>query len=139
MKPGDEFARFVAELFASLGSISTRRMFGGHGIYCDGLMFALIADEVLYLKADEVSQPHYQAAHCTPFVYPMRGKPVAMSYWRIPDEALESPALAAPWGRRALESALRRANLAARQPARHASPKPAAKRSKRRPSGKRAS
>jgi len=69
-------------LFASLGSVSTWRKFGGHGIYCDGIMFALISGEVLYLKADEVSQPHYQAAHCTPFVYPMRGKPVAMTYWR---------------------------------------------------------
>lgn len=117
-------------MLASLGSVSTWRKFGGHGIYCDGIMFALISGEVLYLKADEVSQPHYQAAHCTPFVYPMRGKPVAMSYWRIPEETLESPALATPWGRRALESTLR--------PIRRAQAKPAPKESKRKRPGKRA-
>lgn len=110
MKPGDEFAQFVTELFSNLGRVSTRRMFGGRGVYCDGLMFALIHDEVVYLKADEVSRPRYEAAGCTPLVVPMRGKLVAMSYWRAPDDAMESPALAAPWARLAFESALRRAN-----------------------------
>jgi DNA transformation protein and related proteins len=67
------------ELLAPLGTVRARRMFGGHGLYCDDLFFALIALDRLYLKTDAVSQPAFAAAGCEPFVYlspprpPLRG------------------------------------------------------------------
>ncbi len=116
----DEFAAHCVELLAPVGAARAKRLFGGHGIYVDELMIALIADETLYFKTDAQTLPHWQAAGGRPFVYESRRagqerKVTAMSYWTPPDEALDSPALLAPWGRLALEAALRaRAARAAR-------------------------
>ena len=51
------FKDFVTELLSGVGPVTIRNMFGGAGVYADGVMFAIVADDVLYLKADEVSQP----------------------------------------------------------------------------------
>ena len=115
MKPGDDFADFVIELLGTVGTVSSRRMFGGRGIYCDGLMFALIAGDVLYLKTDEQSRPRFESAGSEPFTFvAARGRQMVTSCWRIPDDAMDSAALAAPWARFAFESALRKANAPAR-------------------------
>jgi DNA transformation protein len=91
-------------------------MFGGHGLYVDELFVALIADEVLYLKADRSTQPQFEAAGCTPFVYTGKGREMTLQYWRAPDEAMESPALMLPWARLALRAALAaRTSAATRQ------------------------
>jgi DNA transformation protein len=113
----DEFAAYCLELLAPLGPCSARRMFGGHGIYLDGVMIGLIAYERLYLKTDEQSLLRWREAGCEPFVYDGKGKPVTMSYWTPPQEAMESPALMQPWARLALEAAVRaRSAKAARKP-----------------------
>jgi DNA transformation protein and related proteins len=95
------------ELLAPLGAVRARRMFGGHGLYIDELFVALIAFERLYLKADAVSEPAFRAAGCGPFVYDGKGRPMTMSYWTVPAEAMESPALMQPWARQAIDAALR--------------------------------
>jgi len=95
------------ELLAPLGAVRARPMFGGHGLYCDDLFFALIALDRLYLKADAQTQAAFKAAGCEPFVYDMKGKPMTMGYWTVPAEAMESPALMQPWARLALAAALR--------------------------------
>ena len=95
------------DLLAPLGAVRARRMFGGHGLYCDDLFFALIIFDRLYLKVDAQSQPAFAAAGCEPFVYDAKGKPMTMSYWTAPPEAMESPALMQPWARQALAAALR--------------------------------
>lgn len=95
------------ELLAPLGAVRARRMFGGHGLYCDELFFALIADDKLYLKVDDDARPAFLAAGCEPFVYEAKGKPMTMSYWTVPADAMESPALMRPWARHALAAALR--------------------------------
>ena len=105
----DEFVAHCLELFGRLGACRARRMFGGHGLYVDDLFIAIIARERLYLKVDAVSLPAFEAAGCAPFTYDAKGKPMTMAYWTAPDEALESPELMAPWGRRALDAALRAA------------------------------
>ncbi len=107
--PADSFAAYCCELLAAAGALHARRMFGGHGLYADGLMIGLLADEVLYLKMDSQSQPQFEAAGCQPFIYdPLNGrKPMQMSYWTVPSEAMESPAAMAPWARLALGAALR--------------------------------
>ena len=109
MPKKDEFADYVVELLASLGGVTARRMFGGHGIYSDGLMFALIAGQTLYLKCDELTREQFEAAGGLPFVYSSRERRVTLGYWSIPEEAMESPGLAMPWARLALDAALRKA------------------------------
>lgn len=98
-------ADLAGELFGRMGTIAVRKMFGGGGIYCDGVMFALIADDVLYLKADRQLQPRFEAEGMGPFVYQGKSKPVAMSYWRMPERLLDDPDEALDWGRAALRAA----------------------------------
>jgi hypothetical protein len=68
-------------------------MFGGHGLRIDGLFVALMAFDRLYLKVDDISQPHLEAAVCEPFTYTGKGKgkPITMSYWTVPPQAMEAP------------------------------------------------
>lgn len=104
----DELTRHCIELLAPLGSVRTRPMFGGRGIYVDDLFMALIAYEQLYLKTDAETRPKFEAAGCEPFHYTTQdGERVAMSYYRPPEEAMESPALMQPWARLAFGAALR--------------------------------
>jgi len=105
-----DFVAYVLELLNPLGRCSARRMFGGHGLYGDGLMFALVFDGRLYLKVDALSKPDFVAAGCEPFVYSGQNKPIEMSYWTAPEAALESAEDMAPWARRAQAAALRKAN-----------------------------
>ena len=129
--PTPEFARYCCELLHAAGPCVARRMFGGYGISTDGLTLALLVDlgagEKLWLKADGDSQGHFEAAGCERFTYLAKSKPVHLNYYSAPDEAMESPALMAPWARLALQAALT---------ARQAKPakKPGA--SKAKPSGK---
>jgi DNA transformation protein len=102
-----EIVDHCLELLAPLGAVRARRMFGGHGLYCDDLFFGLIAAERLYLKVDPLTQPAFAAAGCEPFVYSARSDAVTMGYWSVPAEAMESPALMQPWARQALAAALR--------------------------------
>ena len=101
------FTDYLHELFAPLGTIRIRRMFGGAGVFLDDVMFALVADEVLYLKADDENRPQFEAEGLEAFSYESRGKRVTLSYFRAPDEAMDSPALMHPWARGALAAALR--------------------------------
>jgi DNA transformation protein len=107
MKSTSGFAAYAVELLGTAGRVAARRMFGGYGVYCDGVMFALIADDVLYLKADGESRAEFERAGSEPFVYEARGRRTTLAYWRAPDEAMESRAAAAPWARAALAAALR--------------------------------
>jgi DNA transformation protein len=68
-------------------------MFGGAGIYRDGVMFALVSSGDVYLKSDESSSIRFREAGCRPFVYQKNGKPVEMSYFSLPDQALDDAEL----------------------------------------------
>ena len=83
-------------------------MFGGHGVYCNGVMMGLVAEELLYLKVDEKTKPLFSDAGCEPFVYQSKAKQVAMSYWSVPDEAMESSEQMLPWAKLAYAAALRK-------------------------------
>jgi DNA transformation protein len=83
-------------------------MFGGAGIYRDGLMFALISgDGEVYLKADTETEERFRAAGCRPFVYSRAGKSATMSYFSAPEEALDDPAVMREWAELAFAAALR--------------------------------
>lgn len=104
-------------MLSPLGPVRVRRMFGGQGMDVDGLFLALIADGQLFLKADATTRERFVAAGCVPFTYATKdGERQVMSYYRPPEEALESPALMLPWARLAMEAALRAAHAKAAKP-----------------------
>ncbi len=119
------FVEHCLELLASLGVVRAKRMFGGWGIWADEVFVALIADDHLYLKVGPDTQAAFGEAGCTPFVFDVRGRPTALGFYTAPAEALDSPALMAPWARLALQAALvSRSRPAARPPRPKRAPRP---------------
>lgn len=108
----DPFVLHACELLSCLGPVKAQRMFGGYGLSVYGLNVALIAWDTLFLKTNAQTAPQFLAKGARPFEYETRGKTQRLQYHTPPDEALESPALMAPWARLALAAA-----VAARQPA----------------------
>jgi len=111
----DPFVEHLLELMgplaARIGTISARRMFGGHGLFYDGLMFALVSGGVCYLKADEVTQARFDAQGSEPFRYQRAGAQATLRhYLSLPPACLESPAAMTPWAQMAVEAALRLGN-----------------------------
>ena len=92
------------DLLHDLGPVTVRKMFGGAGLYHDGTIFCLIAEEEIFLKAKGDFAEQMKAMGSSPFVYDGKGKPVAMSYWRLPESALDDPDEAVALARRALEA-----------------------------------
>ena len=107
-KPPDPFHEFVIELFAPMGPVSVKRMFGGAGVFRDGLMFALIADDTLFLKTDAALRAELEAEGSAPFIWvrPSDGTEVDMGYVSLPSDALDETDAASDWGRKAFAVAL---------------------------------
>ena len=101
------FVQSLHETFERLGRIETRRMFGGHGVWHEGRMIALVAKDTLYLKSDAGSAEHFDKLDLPPFTYVREGKAMPMSYRLAPADLFEDREEAALWGRRAYEAALR--------------------------------
>jgi len=99
----------IRDLFSAFGPVVVRRMFGGAGIYADGAMFALVADGVVYLKADAHNAPAFELEKLPPFTYTTKnGKRGVMSYRRMPERLYDDPEELAAWARAALAAAQRR-------------------------------
>lgn len=113
--PPSEFVQMLCESLAPLGDLAVRRMFGGYGLYCDGLFFAIVADEVLYLKVDDGNRADHEALGLRPFqpspVGSSGDKPVTLSYHPPPESALDEPDELMRWARPALAAAARAAAL----------------------------
>ncbi|HLZ74706.1 TfoX/Sxy family protein [Phenylobacterium sp.] len=108
------FHAFVEELFAGFGPVRFKRMFGVEALYAGDLIFGLIDDETVYLQADEALRAEMEAQGSVRWVYRFSSKAGgSMSYWRLPEAALDDPDEAAAWARRAL--AVARAKAAAKQ------------------------
>jgi len=122
-------AEAIRDVFRSLGPVQIRRMFGGQGIYQDGLMFALEAYGELYLKADAQSVGIFEDLGSRPFSFETRdGRTTLTSYWLMPESALDDPDEAADLARTALAAA-RRAKAV---PTRKGGAKPAARKARKR-------
>jgi DNA transformation protein len=105
-----EFLAFVAEQLAPLGHVTTRRMFSGAGVYCDGVIFALILRGALYFRVDDVDRAAYVAEGLEPFSYEARGRTVEIgSYWRVPERLFDDPDEMVAWARAALAAGRRAA------------------------------
>ncbi|MEN7344292.1 MAG: TfoX/Sxy family protein [Pseudomonadota bacterium] len=102
-----EFVSYLHEIFEPLGPISSRKMFGGHGIYYDGIMIGLVADDELYLKVDAESRPVFEQHDLPAFEFTAKGKTNKMSYHLAPESIFDDPDEALRWGRLAHDAALR--------------------------------
>lgn len=85
------FRDFLAELFEPVGGVSFRKMFGGLGVFRDSLMFALVARDVLYFKADDTTRGRFEAEGSGPFIYGAKDGPRSTSYWRAPERLFDEP------------------------------------------------
>ncbi|BBE70759.1 TfoX/Sxy family protein [Oharaeibacter diazotrophicus] len=102
---------FLAELTEPLGGVTMRRMFGGLGIYRDGVIFAISVGDVLFLKADEVTIPDFEAEGCGPFTYTSKdGRTSRMPYWRAPERLFDEPEAFRAWALAAAAAARRLAD-----------------------------
>ena len=101
-----EFVSHIVDMMQSIGPVHAKAMFGGYGIYLEGVMFALIADSVLYLKADQVSENVFKDKGLQAFNYFKNGKACKMSYYQAPEETLEDIEQMNDWANRAYEVAL---------------------------------
>ena len=102
------FAEHVRELLGELGPIRIKNMFGGAGVYCDDLIFALIIEDALWIKADAENRTLFEAAGSEPFTFEYKdGRRETMNYWRLPDTASDAPEEALRWARLGLDAALR--------------------------------
>ncbi len=99
----------IRELFAPFGTVSVRRMFGGHGVFSEGLMFGLESGGELYLKADDLTVPKFVTEKSEPFVYNAKGREIALSYWRLPERLYDEPDDFAIFARDAFAAAQRAA------------------------------
>ncbi|MEL7503827.1 MAG: TfoX/Sxy family protein [Cyanobacteria bacterium J06554_6] len=92
--PSSESNAFKDDTVAQLNQVApvtARSMFGGYGLYTEGVMFALIADTTLYFKVDNENQPDYEASCMAPFTYQGKGKHIRMSYWQLPEKVMTDP------------------------------------------------
>lgn len=106
------FTTYVKEVFAPFGAISVRKMFGGAGVYCDELFFAIIADDVVYLKVDDETRGEFKARGLEPFIFEMKdGRKGAMSYYNAPEGIFDEEHELKRWAELALGAAYRAARV----------------------------
>ena len=110
------FVDHVVERMAEFAPVQAKPMFGGHGVYWQGLMFALIAQEQLYFKADAVSVDDFTRLGLGPFTYEFKGKVGHLKYYQAPPEVLDESDQMAAWARKAYDCALRQRKTGAVKP-----------------------
>lgn len=104
------FADHIADVFGAFGPIQIRRMFSGYGLFREGLMFGLLHNETLYLKADAQNAAEFQELGLAQFTYARKSKVVRLSYYRAPDAVMDDSAEATKWAKSSFEAALREAS-----------------------------
>lgn len=107
MPSRSEYVTYLLEQLEMFGDVRAKSMFGGYGLYHDDLMFALVADDQVYFKVDQQSEPEFQAQGLEPFRYEKNGKSSQMSYYQPPDGAVDNRHEICDWARKGLAAAQR--------------------------------
>lgn len=107
MPVSPEYREFALEQLGRIAPVTARSMFGGVGIYQDGLFFALMDDDALYFKVDDTNRPDFEAVGSGPFSPVMGDTVMVMQYYRVPEELLEDPDRLRPWMHAAIDVAMR--------------------------------
>jgi len=97
-KAKDDYVNYIVDKLSGVGDVSSRAMFGGYGIFNEGLMFALISDGVLYFKVDDSNREMYEKAGSSKFQH-------GISYWEVPTEIFEDTAKLYEWANVSIEIA----------------------------------
>jgi DNA transformation protein len=105
-----EFVSYVVDLMPSIGPVTAKRMFGGHGVFLEGLMFALISDGTLYFKVDTQTKSDFVEKGLEAFTYQKKDKVMKMSYFNAPEETMEDVDVMNLWANKAYSVALRAAS-----------------------------
>jgi DNA transformation protein and related proteins len=118
MTASDGFGEFLRDQLAPLGRVTMRRMFAKTGVFCDGVMLGMVADDTLYFRVDEDNRAAFKEAEGSPPLnYEKQGRTIDLSFWRAPERLLDDPDELVAWARVALEAARRVAAKAKRSPA----------------------
>lgn len=115
LSPG--FSDYVLELLTGVGRVQAKRMFGGAGLFRDGIMFGVLLNDVVYFRVDDALRADLKARGSEPWVYTRKGEAREMGYWRMPETAADDPDEAAEIGRRAFAAAVARKVDRAKKPA----------------------
>jgi DNA transformation protein len=108
MVASDSFAEFLREQLAPLGRVTMRRMFGKTGVFCGGVMFAMVADDTLYFRVDDHNRAAFREAEAfPPLSYEKRGSSIDLSFWRAPERLFDEPDELMTWARAAAAAAHR--------------------------------
>lgn len=119
MSNRSEFVTYLLEQLAPLGEVSAKSMFGGWGVYHEGRMFALVADDTLFIKVDDMNRADFERENLQPFRYDRTDREVAvMSYFQPPAAALDDRELLCTWARKGIEAAIRAAARKRTKPSR---------------------
>jgi DNA transformation protein len=126
MVASETFADFLREQLAPLGRISLRRMFGKTGVFCDGVMLAMVSENTLYFRVDDQNRATFKEAEAfPPLNYAKKGQTIDLAFWRAPERLFDEPDELMAWARAALAAAHRVAAVRER-----AAPKPKSPRRK---------
>jgi DNA transformation protein len=119
------FKEHIAELLSPLGPVAIRRMFGGAGVSADGLTFAILAEDALYFKVDDVTRPKFEAEAMGPFTYASKsGEHALTSYMRCPPRLMDETDELLDWARAAMKVTRRLAGGAKAKPKANLKQKP---------------
>jgi len=124
MKRHSEYLNYLVECMAFIRGLHVRAMFGGYGLYQDDLIFAIVVNDVLYLKADEAITHEFSNRGLQPFTYTVQGRPVTMQYFEAPPDVFEQPEVMQEWAHKALGAALRARSNTALQPTHYSGLRP---------------
>lgn len=107
MPVSKEYLDYVQDLLSVLGPVDVKRMFGGAGLYHQGLFFGLVADDVLYFKVDDTTRADFETDGMEPF-RPYGDEGYAMQYYEVPVDVLEDRDQLAAWAEKAINVAGRK-------------------------------
>jgi DNA transformation protein len=108
MVASDSFAEFLREQLAPLGRVSTRRMFGKTGVFCDGVMIGMVTDDTLFFRVDAHNRATFKDAEAyPPLNYKKKGSTIDLAFWRAPERLFDDPDELITWARAALAAARR--------------------------------
>jgi DNA transformation protein len=102
------FAEFLRDQLAPLGRITTRRMFGKTGVFCNGLMLGMVTNDTLYFRVDDHNREIFKEAQSAPpLSYEKKGASIDLAFWRAPERLLDEPEELVTWAQAALAAARR--------------------------------
>lgn len=107
MVASDSFMDFLREQLAPIGRVTMRRMFGKTGVFCEGFMFGMVRDNMLYFRIDETRSTFAEAASWPPLNYEKKGAIIDLAFWRAPERLFDEPEELVAWARAAVGAARR--------------------------------